>query len=257
MVRFMHANVTSWGLKPSGFDWASHSEVVGVCEHHLLQEKAIRLGSTLARGGWTAAVRPAEPSARSESGSHAGVLTMASSHLSPVCVGPHVGEDVATSSRWSALVIRLKGVSLLFVEAYLHTNQGMQGESVQVLREVSVAIKMHGLPVVMAADWQAELAQVSASSWAARHGLVVVEPHGGFSCTSATGSRLIDFFVVSQTIVGMVRSSDVLHAVPWGPHSAVVLSLDARPRQVHTRMIQAPRPLPDVAALPHDPGHGW
>ena len=158
------------------------------------------------------------------------------------------------SSRWAACTVRFKGASILFVEMYLHHGQGLAGDSMAVLAAVAMVIKMHNMPVVLCADWQEVPSVVSRSTWIDRMGLVVIEPTGEFTCrsTAVGGHRVIDFFAISQSLVDCVVESSVRHDVPWGPHSAVQLTMRKSLRQLHAPTLVVPKLLPDISKLDFD-----
>ncbi len=100
-------------------------------------------------------------------------------------------------------------------------------------------IKAVGLPVIVAADWQAEPHELAGTGWLQLTGLQMVVPSGILATCSAGKGRLIDYFAVTESlapaasepgyIAWQTDAAEAQTQVPWGPHGAVTLKLATRP----------------------------
>ena len=80
--------------------------------------------------------------------------------------------------KWSAAILRLRGVSVLVVELYLRDTIGLKDENVQALGQLDALRRQLGLPVVLAGDFQVEPSEFVEFGWPQRNGLRVVHPSG-------------------------------------------------------------------------------
>ena len=54
------------------------------------------------------------------------------------------------------------------------------------------------------------------------------------------GGSMIDYFIISQTMVPLVRLLCAVFDTPWGPHFGLMLTLNARPGEVFQRILVKP-----------------
>jgi hypothetical protein len=199
-----------------------------------------------------------ENSGKSETGTTAGQLILIRSDWSPVETDPSVVQLAARGHglgrRWVSAEIRLKAVTVLLIECYFVTGIGMRGENLELLHQLFLLIKTVGLPVILAADWQAEPHEVAGTGWLQQTGLQLVVPSGTLATCSAGKGRLLDYFAVTESLAPAASEpgyipwhtdeAQVQSAVPWGPHGAVTLKLATRPRQVMAYRLKVPQALP-------------
>ncbi len=112
---------------------------------------------------------------------------------------------------------------------------------------------------LLAADFNCppDVLQDKAGEWLRRNRAVIVRPHNlPITCRSGESGSLIDYFIVSESLVGCVTKVWTDAATPWGPHYGVWIQLHGRPSEVMARAFvkQRVRPTPMQEATDPPPG---
>ena len=249
-MTLFHSNVTSLGHVAEPFiSAARHYGIQLICETHLRGDKAQATASRLARAGWCMFQEEAAPSHRSSSGTCGGIAIIAQRHLGVSAVDPAIlaeasGPEVS-HRRWHAAVCRLKRCSLLLIEVYLHTAQGLSAANLGVLKQIEVLVKLMALPCIIAGDWNMPWSTLADAPFLHNLHLQVVKPSGvQWTCRNPKGTSIIDFFVISRCLEAAVLGSWVVSDVPWSPHAGVALELSARPCSFRAFRLVTPKPWP-------------
>ena len=182
-------------MQAEAFDWWEAGDIIGIAETHLAGDKFEAAKGRLRGVGFDVFGGPAQRTGRSAAGTHGGTMVLAKRHLAACPV-----EDEA--------LVRVRACTILFVELYLVTGEDLFSDSMRVLKAAASLVKLHGLPVVVAADWQNSAEVLEASGWARSLGLTVARPVGGHTCKGAEGraGSSIDYFAVSDSLVEHVRA---------------------------------------------------
>ena len=247
----MHDNVTKWGpqCKPSLLQ-SNWGQVVNmIAETHLAGAAATVVHNRLLHENWDAQLAEATPTGHSDTGLSGGTMIMVkhrycfegvpSTVLQQAMADDYGNDD---GQRWCAGVLRLRGCSLLLVEAYFVTRLPLTHPRNQaIMRQISCLVGLLCLPVVLAADWQNTPQQVEDSGWLQTLRMEMVVPIGEGTCTQA--GRMIDFFAVSSSIRSLVVASWIEQRVPWRPHFAAMLEMVAKPLSVQGWTPMLPRSL--------------
>ena len=151
---------------------------------------------------------------------------------------------------------------LVVVSVYGRTKVGIAG-NLDLLEAIAAFVLRLPCPWVVAGDWNFTPYDLEESGLLSRlHGVVAApalptctSPHQDGADGSrgdaqdadedeavdhddGVGGRVIDFFVVSETLAACVGRVDVLHEAPLGPHSPVFLLLEG---VAATRLVERPR----------------
>ena len=97
------------------------------------------------------------------------------------CLGD---QAVAFGQRWVACYLRLHSVTVLLVEVYLFTAQGLSGPNLEMLGQLFRLFALHRCPTICAGDWNLAPKELIASGWPDRCGLTVLAPLVDSTCTS-------------------------------------------------------------------------
>ena len=69
--------------------------------------------------------------------------------LDPLLVQRALPREQITAPRWTAMVLRTRGVSILFIAAYLFTAEGLSDRNLALLNQIAVVVGLfQGLVVI-------------------------------------------------------------------------------------------------------------
>ena len=112
---------------------------------------------------------PCKSPGKSEEGTSGGtaVLSKKHLHLSPAGIGhedesslDHNGED------WSAIILRLGGISVLYIAAYFDCGIGVAGNNIKKMASIMDFVLLTGLDFIMMADFNMSPDILGFSGWA-------------------------------------------------------------------------------------------
>ena len=156
-------NIIEFGSKAK--EWLASNEgkkaeVIGLGEHHL-RGKSLMLGRDWAQQqGWRSTWTQASWSGRSEKGTSGGVAMFSKKHLhlSSMIVHRQGGDTVSElkGQDWIALPLKLRGITVLFVAAYMTHGVGVGGANIRKMSGIMEAILKLQLPFIIMADWNME-----------------------------------------------------------------------------------------------------
>jgi len=247
-------NITEQG--PKSRDYLSGPEVkgthvVGLAEHHIPKKGIREARNWCQQAGWRSAWSPAKSSGRSEEGTSGGtaVLSKKHLHLSPAKIGQeeaasleHGGED------WTAIIIRLGGISILYIAAYFDCGIGVSGNNIKKMAAIMSFVQLTGLEFILMADFNMCPNILEFSGWAHKMGAEIIVP-GNVDATCSTGSML-DYGLVSFKLKEAVLDFGALRGVPWKSHLGLRLRLSATPRSATVRSMQVPRRIREKSNRP-------
>ena len=283
-ISIFYSNITFWGKAAESFLAADTSMIQMVVEHRLCEQRFPAVASKIARNfGRSYFATYAEKTGAHLLSTSGGLLIMPKRHLqcctlerslltssmaggatdSSVVAGTVLGlsgKDPEPSAhcsavfgghgaalRYTSMVLRTKGVSVLFILLYLRTGEEMSDENAAIIQQIFLICAQFAGPIVVGGDWQMEPHTVAASPWVKTLHLKFLIPNVDATCTAGRG-RVIDYFLVSESIFPhMTITAD--YAVDWKPHMGLRLTLPLRLRQHLVPTLRVPRalvPLPMV-----------
>ena len=97
---------------------------------------------------------------------------------------------------WVAVMVKLKGVSVLFIAAYLTSGDGAAGPNIKKLAGLMDLILEMQLPFILMADWNMEPKELKETGFIGKVGAEVVLPHSvshtcssGLRCSASHGAH--------------------------------------------------------------------
>ncbi len=263
-IDLFFANVSVWNEAVEEHVFGLDADVILLAECHLKRGQAERALAPAGRHGWNATIGPAQQSAKSESGSNGGVLAMSHCRWGSTC-WPDATDDRGRVGPFHDLVgrsVNIDGISTEVMAAYFECGEGVTGRNGAILSRVEYRTGVGRDPFVLAADFNMSPTEFEeqAGSWLARNEAVVLRPANlAVTCRASMTGSLIDFYVVSQRLAGLVVDVWVDAETPWWPHYGVWLRLAARPSEVMSRQLvrrkaAAPAHAPDLEPTSASPG---
>ena len=244
-------NISEFGGKTKEWlqsDEGRAADIVGLGEHHLNGKKleAARnwaqqqgLRSTWSRAAW---------SGRSAAGTTGGAAVLSKKHLHFSSMQIKEGGKEKTVQEmvgldWAGVLLKLKGVTIFFISAYLTCGIGAAGINVKKLSGMIQKILELGLPFIVAADWNMEPAELEMSGFLHQTGGQIMTPQG--VRTTCRSGRLLDYLVVSPRVRPLVRSIQPVMNLPWTTHLGLRLQLRRTTRQAMMRQLCCPKRISD------------
>ena len=240
-------NITDNG--PKAKDYLIGPEVkgthaIGMAEHHVPRKGIKAARNWCQQAGWRSTWSAAKASGRSDKGTSGGtaVLSKKHLHLSPARIGlekedtlEHHGPD------WSAIVIKVGGISVLYLCAYFDCGIGVAGDNISKMASIMDFVKSSGLEFIMMADFNMTPDILSFSGWAQKLGGEILIP-SNVESTCSTG-RMLDYAVVSLKLKEAILSFEALRNVPWKSHMGLRMRLGMAPRSATARTMFVPKPI--------------
>ncbi len=127
-------------------------------------------------------------------------------------------------------------------------------------RAIAGRLNVLGKPYVMCGDWQVEPEDMRRSGLLALINGVIIAPS---SATNVLTGRVIDYFVVSPSLVSSSLTAEALTSCRFIPHLPVCMRISLKVSRAAVRGFALPRPLPaEVPVGPQRPGisvswEGW
>ena len=132
--------------------------------------------------------------------------------------------------RMSVAHVGIKGITIVVIGVYLWCSEELSLRNQHLLRQAMICNDSGRYPVIIAGDFNTELSEILDWEGINRHALQVVVPADAkFTCKVSKDKkgRMLDYFLVSKSIVEYISRVEVEHNMPWHPHSAVRLVLKA------------------------------
>ena len=256
MVSVFYSNVTSWGTLSESkenrcekFLSTENSDIVIFVEHHLDKDQFSRIRPKLKSLRRAAYVSHAKRIGLHQASTSGGQLILPRDSWDtlepdPALIKHCLPREHAQAPRWTAMVLRTRGVSILFIAVYLRTSEGLSEQNLSIMNQIFLLVAFfHGI-VLMVGDFQMTPSQMSSIPAISKLGLQVVAPDVDATCTAGLG-RVIDFSIVSVKLAPFLQIEPELK-VPWKSHIGLRLSFPARLRSLSAPVLQTPRPLPQL-----------
>lgn len=255
-VSMFYSNITTWGPQAKRFLSKEEAHVLLICEHHL---DSRRMPSALKEvHTWN---RRAHFSLAQTTGLHVSATSGGQMLLSRPFLGCQqfdekivqqiLPREAWQAPRWTASVLRTKGVSILLVVVYLRTAEGLSEANLAIISQLGLlALSFRG-QVIMVGDWQITPEQMATTALIRKSAFVIHTAVGADATCKAGPGRLIDFVLATPAISPyLLVTADF--DVPWKDHVGIRISFPARLRAYNIPTLCPPRPLPP---LPLVDGH--
>ena len=251
--RLLYGNIDKYGPMAVNFcrsPCARSYQAIGLVEHHVATKGLRAVTDNFTKVGRRMFASPAIPTLRSDEGTHGGALIAPSNHL---CLAPmpvnKKNEVTSQGHDWICIPIRTKGVTFLYVVAYLTPSIGATGVNVVKLQELLNFLLKDGRPFVIAADWNMTPAELNgAKDWLTKLNAGILIPKDVVS--TCNSGRLIDYVVVRNDFRDAVLRLEPEDNVPWRTHMSLRIIIAHSPRSILVRTLVKPSrldKLPDVA----------
>ncbi len=249
-----------WNKSNGDFVFNLRADAILLAEVHLKKDRTHELLADAGRLGWSATIGPARQSANSTTGSNAGVAACIHGRWQdlawPDCVD-HRGR-VGPYSDLVGRSVRLDGLDLQIMSAYFDCHDGVLGRNLSLLEKVEYRTGAGRDPFILAADvnLSPDVFAAQAGDWLTRNRAVIARPRNvPITCRAGNPGTLLDYFIISESLAGMVRAVETDISVPWWPHYGVWLRLDCRPTAVLARQrvqyrLKLPGNIPASASGP-------
>ena len=202
-INVFYSNVTFWGKAVEKFFANDPSQILMAVEHRLDQNSFPPVSTKIAKHfGRSYFHTLAERTGQHKLATSGGQIIMPFRHLqcTPVedsLINACVPGGRPEIKRWTSMVLRTKGVSVLFVLVYLRTGEEMSDQNAAILQQIFLVCAHFAGQVIVGGDWQMEPQTVAGSPWISRLGLKFLVPNVDATCTAGRG-RIIDYFIVSE-----------------------------------------------------------
>ncbi len=233
-------NVSVWGDKSAGHVLGLDADALLIAETHAKIGSSREVLGALGRSGWNATMGPAQQSCRSERGSNGGVLAAVHNrwHSSPWATTADSKGRIGPYHDLVGRTISLAETEVNLMVAYFDCYEGLEGANLCILEHVEAITGMGRDVFVLGADFNLppEELEEKAGEWLRRNRATIVKPSNlTVTCRASVKGSLIDFFIVSERIAGLVTECRVDVAVPWWPHYGLWLTLGSEPTRVLAR----------------------
>ena len=152
--------------------------------------------------------------------------------------------ETGTAVRFAAGILRFKDFSFILCTLYLRCSVGMNEENEIRMKQLSMLQALVGLPFMMPGDYNMSSEVLWKSCWPQHLRATVVDSQDCLSTLRYTSGRLIDFVLISDSMVAVLKEVVLYPEFPSTPHYSLAIKLHRSPRLVTEPMVAIPRPLP-------------
>ncbi len=236
-------NITCWSEAARDYVFGLDADALLLAEVHVKSHECKKVLSPAGLNGWNITLGPAKQSALSESGSNGGVASLvhkrwhSSAWTDTVDRKGHIGPFFDLVGR----TVQLDEVEVGIMVAYFDCKEGVSGSNLDILGRVEARTGAGRDPFLLAADFNATPEELGAAAgdWLTRNKATIVRAHNlSITCRAGAEGSLIDYFIVSERLVGAIKSVWVDVSTPWWPHYGVVIELHCRPTEVLARQLE-------------------
>ena len=245
------ANVTKLGTKAFDYLVSRRSHIKGAAETHFSTDATAKFFQGIRKQNMrgVASVPRRGDGADTEKSIKGGVAAFWQRHANVQPVESLPGSeflfegDKEFFQDFVAVVKRSSFGLFLVIFGYLNTYEGFSGENLRLLSKWSTLIRVCKLPYILMADFNHTPDEMLESGWISAMGGCIITPTGSsFTCNNSA-RRMIDFAVISSSLVSRVSSFEVDVAVPWSPHYGIQMALAANAKGVPRHVLTSPTPL--------------
>ena len=246
-------NATKWGRKAKDYvikSFATDSSL-GAClvsEHHLPSQDVGQLQDWAAKNGLRALHTPAKDIGGEGVLVGTAIILRRDLEFSDLWTDARLARlPLPKDQDWVPVRVRLKGIELVLISLYMVNSIGLQQPNLDRLAGLAHFLDTVRLPFIIGADWNMQPHELAQAPWIRGIGGTIYCPEGLVStCTSGIG-RVLDYFVIHNSLSGLLLGMSPDLRCPIRPHIPLKLYLPWRPRSMRARMLVVPRPIPLVA----------
>lgn len=141
-----------------------------------------------------------------------------------------------------------KVCGVLMVGAYFNTGEDLDERNGAKFVEPLKLKRTLGLPAILCADFNATPVEIREKLWEDLWDVKILAPECEFTCHSAGTKRIVDFCLVSDVLLNVVKVT-VFPFTPWGPHKGLQVTFSKQPIFAKGRQYKQPKALPDLEEL--------
>ena len=137
----------------------------------------------------------------------------------------------------------------IWFSAYFNCGDDPEGNNDTKFQQIMFCKKGLNLPAILSADFNCTPAQVVEKGWTRMFkGFCLTPKNVSYTCSSTGTSRLIDFLLVSDELMGMV-GCDAEMDVPWSPHYGLNIYVTHSVQENYAQQVRMPKELPNLREL--------
>ena len=217
-------------------DTCKRYDLVSFSEHHLPLSKLNRIHQACKAVKRKSCPTAAPLTKRSATGTSGGVFLAPLSHiaLAPLSNSEmfHAGSD------WAAIVLRLRGLDVLYIQLYLISGVGPKAENIMRLRTIfTYAISM-GYYFILVGDWNMTPEELYSTGFIKKAKASIITVNHGLP-TCRTG-RCLDYVVASCALAPALSDFHFVPLAPWIMHDVIGFSILRAPRSVQAKFLIKP-----------------
>ena len=217
-------------------DTCKRYDLVSFSEHHLPLSKLNTIHQACKAVKRKSCPTAAPLTKRSATGTSGGVFLAPLSHiaLAPLSNSEmfHAGSD------WAAIVLRLRGLDVLYIQLYLISGVGPKAENIMRLRTIfTYAISM-GYYFILVGDWNMTPEELYSTGFIKKAKASIITVNHGLP-TCRTGMCL-DYVVGSCALAPALSDFHFVRLAPWIMHDVIGFSILRAPRSVQAKFLIRP-----------------
>ena len=135
------------------------------------------------------------------------------------------------------------GITIVLATVYLHDGQKLSDAKQDILYQLHLLKLATGLPMIIYGDFNMLPSELYPSGWLERVQGTIAKCNRG-STLNLIENRHIDYFVISNTIVNLVKDIQPILEVGWSPHIAIELTIVGAPLEIVGPVMCLPKSLP-------------
>ena len=146
---------------------------------------------------------------------------------------------------WVGNINRVPGLSFLVIFAYFNTGAGASKSNHQKFMQILECKKTINLPTILIGDFNMTKQELEKLGWHSLFNGFCLVPDVSYTCNSPTGTRIIDYALVTNDLMGLVNILGYFD-ITWGPHIGLLLTVSKKPKEHRVLQACAPKPLPNL-----------
>ena len=237
-ITVFFANVTRMSEKAKHKLITRGDDVLLVTETHLTAEENQALIKLMSTHGWNSTASAGRPTERSEegttAGSFAGIQNFHSNRPLTICKD-ELGKVTANAQLTGRMLI-LHKIEILTLAGYFVGGSVAQECNQKFLSDVDFITRGGRCPFICGIDGNKLKAEWDKIRWGSKRFLdhldaeIVEVTNSNFTCrggSSTEGGSMIDYFIISKVLIGLIHSVLVDFSTEWSPHYGIELKLIA------------------------------
>ena len=215
-----------------------HDEVCMITETHRDEKNSLKFLDLALSKGWNGTCSPAGQSTRSDEGNIAGSITMVQSFIDNEALAICTDQRgrITPNPQLTGSQISLDKVKQMCLTGYLHGGIGFSGDNVKTLNDMDHITRGGACPFLCGIDGNTLHTEWANFTWGLQDWLehmkaeIVIPSNSKITCKGAKnseGGRMIDYFIVSKCLLGIITWCEVDLTVPCPPNFGLRILLNA------------------------------